>query len=174
MDHIGALAAEQDTQFLQSCFVDTGAYALAQAAGDNRVIIVGRTGTGKSAILRMLESQHGTRVVRIEPENIALTYVSNSTVLNFFADIGVNLDPFFKLLWRHVITVELLNHHFQDRNDHCPKESDMRAFAIALTLCLRWLGDSCLHGSARQGLYSKGRVGFKVNALLGGNCIHMC
>ena len=25
-DHIGALAAEQDTQFLQSCFVDTGAY----------------------------------------------------------------------------------------------------------------------------------------------------
>ena len=64
----------------------------------------------------MLESQHDSRVVRIEPENLALTYVSNSTVLKFFADIGVNLDPFFKLLWRHVITVELLNHHFQDRN----------------------------------------------------------
>ena len=116
-DHIGALAAEQDTQFLQSCFVDTGAYELAQAADDNRVIIVGRTGTGKSAILQMLESQHGSQVVRIDPETLALTYVSNSTVLNFFAEIGVNLDPFFKLLWRHVITVELLNHHFQDRND---------------------------------------------------------
>ena len=116
-DHIGALAAEQDTQFLQSCFVDTGAYDLAQAADDIRVIIVGRTGTGKSAILQILESQHGSRVVRIEPENLALTYVSNSTVLNFFTDIGVNLDPFFKLLWRHVITVELLNRHFQDRTD---------------------------------------------------------
>ena len=116
-DHIGALAAEQDTQFLQSCFVDTGAYELVKAADDNRVIIVGRTGTGKSAILQMLESQHSGRVVRIEPDNLALTYVSNSTVLNFFTDIGVNLDPFFKLLWRHVITVELLNHHFQDRND---------------------------------------------------------
>ena len=115
-DHIGALAAEQDTQFLESCFVDTGAYALAQAADDNRVIIVGRTGTGKSAILRMLESRHRNRVIRIEPENLALAYVSNSTVLSFFSDIGVNLDPFFKLLWRHVITVELLNHHLQDPN----------------------------------------------------------
>ena len=119
-DHIGALAAEQDTQFLESCFVDTGAYELAQADDDNRVIVVGRTGTGKSALLRMLESKHARQVVRIEPENLALAYVSNSTILNFFADIGVNLDPFFKLLWRHVITVELLNHHFQGRNDQSP------------------------------------------------------
>ena len=87
-DRIGALAAEQDSQFLQSCFVDTGAYELAQAADDNRVIIVGRTGTGKSAILRMLESNHRSRVVRIEPETLALAYVSNSTVLNSLQTLG--------------------------------------------------------------------------------------
>ena len=115
-DHIGALAAEQDAQFLQSCFVDTGAYELAQSGEDTRVIVVGRTGTGKSALLRMLELRHAPRVIRIQPENLALTYVSNSTVLKFFEHNGVNLDPFFKLLWRHVITVELLNHHFQRQN----------------------------------------------------------
>ena len=109
------MAAEQDTEFLPSCFVDTGAYDLAQTGHDNRIIIVGRTGTGKSAVLQTLETQYAKKVIRIEPENLALTYVSNSTILNFFAHIGVNLDPFFKLLWRHVITVELLNHHFQDR-----------------------------------------------------------
>ena len=114
-DHVGTMAAEQDTEFLPSCFVDTGAYDLAQTGHDNRIIIVGRTGTGKSAVLQTLETQYAKKVIRIEPENLALTYVSNSTILNFFAHIGVNLDPFFKLLWRHVITVELLNHHFQDR-----------------------------------------------------------
>ena len=82
-DHIGALAAEQDAQFLQSCFVDTGAYELAQSGDDTRVIVVGRTGTGKSAILRMLELRHAQQVIRIQPENLALTYVSNSTVLIF-------------------------------------------------------------------------------------------
>lgn len=114
-DHVGTMAAEQDTEFLPSCFVDTGAYDLAKTGHDNRIIIVGRTGTGKSAVLQTLEMQYANKVIRIEPENLALTYVSNSTILNFFAQIGVNLDPFFKLLWRHVITVELLNHHFQDR-----------------------------------------------------------
>ena len=111
------MAAEQDTEFLPSCFIDTGAYDLAKKGHDNRIIIVGRTGTGKSALLQTLETQHAKNVIRIEPETLALTYVSNSTLLNFFARIGVNLDPFFKLLWRHVITVELLNHHFQDRPD---------------------------------------------------------
>ena len=30
-------------------------------------------------------------------------------------DVGVNLDPFFKLLWRHVFTVEILNKYFENR-----------------------------------------------------------
>jgi hypothetical protein len=38
--------------------------------------------------------------------------VSNSTILKFVAELGVDLDIFFKLLWRHVFTVELLKKHF--------------------------------------------------------------
>ena len=114
-DNVGAMAAEQDSEFLPDCFVDTGDYALVKKGDDNRIVIVGRTGAGKSAVLQMLEKHYAQKVVRIEPEKLALTYVSNSTILNFFSRIGVNLDPFFKLLWRHVITVELLNHHFRDK-----------------------------------------------------------
>ena len=88
-----AMAAEQDADFLESCFVDTGAYTLVKDANDHRVILVGRTGTGKSALLQMLEQDSPRSVVRIVPETLALTYVSNSTILNFFAQIGVNLDP---------------------------------------------------------------------------------
>ena len=37
---------------------------------------------------------------------------SNSNILSFFHSLGVNLDLFFQLLWRHVLCVELLNHHY--------------------------------------------------------------
>lgn len=59
-----------------------------------------------------MKETKGDFVIKISPENLALTYVSNSNILNYFSELGVNLDPFFKLLWRHVLTVELLDHHF--------------------------------------------------------------
>jgi len=111
-DQIGAAGAEEDAEFLHSCFVDTGDLALLENLSDHRVIVVGRTGSGKSALLAKLADGKGENAISISPESLALTYVTNSTVLNFFTGLGVNLDPFFKLLWRHVLTVELLSHHF--------------------------------------------------------------
>lgn len=113
-DHIGVASAEQDTEFLRQCFVDTGELALLQDLEDHHHIVLGRTGSGKSALLWKLKEQNPESVIEIEPDNLALTYVSNSTILQFFSGLGVNLDPFFKLLWRHVLTVELLNRHFSD------------------------------------------------------------
>lgn len=110
-DHIGAADAEHDTEYLQNCFVDTGDLRILEDESDHRQILLGRAGSGKSALLEKLKWSHGEQVIAIEPENLALTYVSNSTVLQFFSDLGVNLDPFFKLLWRHVLTVEILNRH---------------------------------------------------------------
>ena len=117
------MAAEQDTDFLPACFIDTGDYDLVKTGNDKRIIVLGRTGSGKSAALQMLERHYPQQVIKIAPENLALAYVSNSTILKFFAGLGVNLDPFFKLLWRHVITVELLSHHFRDRID--PKSPNL-------------------------------------------------
>jgi hypothetical protein len=111
-DQIGAAGAEED-EFLSSCYVDTGDLSLLKNLNDRRSIVLGRTGTGKSALLAKLEEVKTDHVIRIFPENLALTYVSNSTILNYVASLGVNLDPFFKLLWRHVLTVEILLRQFQ-------------------------------------------------------------
>lgn len=116
-DSIGAAAAEDDGEFLQSCFVDTGALPILQDISDRRIIVLGRTGAGKSALLTILEQYEPQEVIRIRPEHLALTYVANSTILNFFSSVGVNLDPFFKLLWRHVLVVEILTRHFQQSAD---------------------------------------------------------
>ena len=110
-DVIGTAGAEEDEEFLRDCFVDTGDLDIVQDPGDKRIVILGRTGSGKSALLMALEERE-SNVVSLLPENLALGYISNSTILKFFENLGVNLDPFFKLLWRHVLTVEILTRHF--------------------------------------------------------------
>ncbi len=111
-DQIGAADAEVD-EYLTSCFVDTGDLSLLANISDRRQILLGRTGSGKTALLARLQEVRGEHVIKISPDNLALTYVSNSTILNFFSGLGVNLDPFFKLLWRHVFTVEILGDYFR-------------------------------------------------------------
>jgi hypothetical protein len=103
---IGAAAAEEDTKFLSECFVDNGDLEPLADCRDRRRIILGRTGAGKSALLRRLIDE--TNAIVINPEILSFNYLTNSTILRLFLEAGVKLDLFFKLLWRHVFTVELL------------------------------------------------------------------
>ena len=111
-DRIGAASAEDDNQFLKECFVQTDEYEVLKDIEDIRQIVLGRTGSGKSALFERLKTELPEHVISIEPQELALTYVSNSPVIRYFSEIGVNLDPFYKLLWRHVLTVEVLRQHF--------------------------------------------------------------
>ena len=103
---IGAAAAEEDSRFLAECFVDNGDLEPLADCSDRRRIVLGRTGAGKSALLqRLIEAK---KAIVINPETLSFNYLTNSTILQFFLEAGVKLDLFFKLLWRHVFTVELL------------------------------------------------------------------
>jgi hypothetical protein len=55
-DSIGAAGAEDD-DFLDDCFVDTGALDLLSNISDRRLILLGRTGAGKSALLTVSGSR---------------------------------------------------------------------------------------------------------------------
>lgn len=109
---IGAADAEDDDKFLKSCFVDTGDLQSLRDCNDPKRIVIGRTGAGKSALLRQLRDSE-EHVVELPPETLSLSYISNSDVLKFFEKAGVKLDIFYQLLWRHVFAVELIKTKFK-------------------------------------------------------------
>lgn len=114
---VGEADAENDKKFLEDCFVDIGDFEVLEDTDAPQSIVLGRTGIGKSALLEQLE-KNSERVIRIEPEELALRHVSNSTILNFFEGLGVNLDIFYSLLWQHTLAVELIKHKY---NIDCPQ-----------------------------------------------------
>ena len=48
---------------------------------------------------------------------MSLRFLSNSTILKYFNSIGVNLNLFYKVLWKHIFIVELLKMYFKEDHD---------------------------------------------------------
>ncbi len=112
---IGAADAESDGTFLDECFVDNGDLDALMDCDNPKCIVLGRTGAGKTALLLQVQKQC-EHVVELSPEALALSYVNNSQVLRFFEEAGVQLDVFYALLWRHILTVELLKLRYEINN----------------------------------------------------------
>lgn len=121
-DNIGSPEAESDEANLAECFVDTGDFEILRDLNEPKRILVGRTGAGKSALIRTLivEEDH---VIPLRPEDLALNYLANSSVLRFFEEAGTHLDVFYQLLWKHVLAVELIRYKYKITN-----ESSQRTF----------------------------------------------
>ena len=102
------MSAEDDERFLRECFVETSDIVEVLDVQSTRCIALGRTGVGKSAMLWNVEKKC-SNVRRIDPEALSLSYISNSTILNFFEELDVDLDIFYQLLWRHVLAIELID-----------------------------------------------------------------
>lgn len=119
---LGASDAEADQKFLAECFIDSGDIEQLLDLNSSKRIIVGRTGAGKSALIHQM-SVRAENCIALDLESLTLSYVSNSDIIRFFEDLGVNLDIFYTLLWRHVFTVELLKKRF-----NLDKEEQQRSF----------------------------------------------
>lgn len=112
-DSFGANDAADDKDFLDTCFVDTGDFSVLESMSDARCLILGRTGVGKTALLTKIKETKGDRVIRVDPEAMAMQHISNSTIINYLDEMDIDLNTFFKLLWRHALCVEIFIHHFK-------------------------------------------------------------
>lgn len=123
---IGNISAENDDDFLFNCFVDSKALSIALDINSPGSIISGRTGSGKTAILRYIEKHK--KVARIEPTEMALEYISNSDIFRFLFDIGADLDILFQTIWKHVLCIE----YIRLRNDISDRSNSKKWFSHSI------------------------------------------
>lgn len=108
---LGGQQAEADP-LLEAAFYPTSQYKAISATDDPRCFLIGRTGSGKSALLRQLQADHEGHVIRIAPEDLALTYVADLQSVRWLDQQGVHLDPLFIALWKHVLLIEIIRHRY--------------------------------------------------------------
>jgi hypothetical protein len=109
---LGGEQAEADP-LLRDAFYASGHYSAVVSREDPRCFVIGRTGSGKSAILQQLELEHPSHVIRITPEDLALPYVSDLGIINLLTGQGVHMDSLFIALWKHVLLVEIIKHRYK-------------------------------------------------------------
>jgi hypothetical protein len=110
--NLGGEQAETDS-LLQRAFFDSGDFEATTSHSDPRCFLIGRTGSGKSALLQRLEDTLPDHVIRINPEDLSLPYITELGAIQYLASLNVHLDPLFIALWKHVLLVEIVRHRYK-------------------------------------------------------------
>jgi hypothetical protein len=103
---VGALSAEHD-ELLSKVFVDVGHLMALMDGKRPHFLVLGRTGSGKSALLDEIKRK-AEHVSQLDPEELSMQYLHNSPVLKTISNWNVSLEVFYKYLWRHVCILELI------------------------------------------------------------------
>jgi hypothetical protein len=113
---IGKLEAETDS-FLNECFYESDVFkgivdfnSTESNPDFTRRIIVGRTGSGKTALLKKISGSKGVTVHdTIEAENTVFEHINNNVFISELMSKGVDLRVFYKSLWLHILLVKVIN-----------------------------------------------------------------
>lgn len=122
--NIGNSSAEADDEFLFECFFDHPALSVLNDLSSSKIFASGRTGIGKTALLRMIEKSN-ENVSVVDLTELALNYVANSDIIQFLHALDIDLDLFYQTLWKHVLCIEYIRQRFKVNN----VESSQSAFS---------------------------------------------
>nr|ELR5100473.1 DNA repair protein [Providencia rettgeri] len=114
-DEIGKLEAESDS-YLDYCFYETNIFkgimnfdSSEKNPDFTKRIIVGRTGSGKSALLRKILDDGSIKIYdKIEAENTIFEHVKNNVFISSLSDRGIDLRVFYKSLWLHALLIKVI------------------------------------------------------------------
>lgn len=116
-ESIGSADARDDA-FLKTCFIELGLLDTVLSMDDARYIVVGRTGSGKSAIARQVLEKN-ERAIELDLRQLAINHLANNELLQNLQNAGVKLNNFYALLWQHIFICELINMYLRPTNsDH--------------------------------------------------------
>ncbi len=112
--NIGNLDAENDDSFLKENFICTSEYEELKDFSNNKMILLGRTGSGKTALVKKIEEDSDSYII-IQPSKFALEYITNVPVVAKLKSEGVNLEVFYKFLWLHEIISKIILKHLDEK-----------------------------------------------------------
>ena len=55
--------------------------------------------------------------IKLSPHDLSLNFIATNKVIAFFEEAGVNLSPFYILLWKHLLVVELIKEKYQIKDE---------------------------------------------------------
>jgi hypothetical protein len=105
--NVGQNGAENDDEFLFKCFVDHPAYSELVNVNTPSTFLLGSTGAGKTAILRMINKLE-ENVSDLVVHDMAMNHIANSDTILFLKSLDVDLNLFFQALWKHVFCIEYI------------------------------------------------------------------
>ena len=123
--NIGEIDAMRDSDYLQNCFIQTEQYQMLKSKDGIKSILVGRTGTGKTAYMYQIQNflnNEKFKSIEINVEDEFLEYLTNLAWLKKFSeDKKININLFFKNLWKHILTVRLIKTEFSNKQNFLSK-----------------------------------------------------
>lgn len=124
--NIGQNGAENDDEFLFRCFVDHPAYEQITNIDSPSTFLLGSTGAGKTAILRMISRQE-ENVSELIVHDMAMNHIAYNDTILFLKTLDVDLTLFFQALWKHVFVIEYIKValHAKDRGQFNFKLSNL-------------------------------------------------
>jgi len=117
---IGTIDAERDI-FLQEYFLETQIFNDLICFDENdfsftKRVIVGRTGSGKTALLKKINSLPKMTSVSVEAESMIFEHIKNNIFINTLIENNIDIRIFYKSLWLHVLLIKVLELSFPKDN----------------------------------------------------------
>lgn len=110
--NIGTGMAENDGDFLKKCFLETPEYETLLNFDDKKMVLLGRTGSGKTALLKILLENKDIVPIEIKPSTFVMQYISNIPFIRTMKEANLNLSVFYKFLWMHEIISNIIKQYF--------------------------------------------------------------
>lgn len=76
----------------------------------------GRTGAGKSAIIKRIETEKGEKNVSLlSLKSISMNFLSNSDIISFLNKKKANLYLIFQIMWEHILISEYIKLKYDEK-----------------------------------------------------------
>ncbi len=109
---IGTIDAERDI-FLDDYFLETQVFNDLTCFDEDdfsftKRVIVGRTGSGKTALLKKINALSNIKSSSVEAESMIFEHIKNNVFINGLIANSIDIRVFYKSLWLHVLLIKII------------------------------------------------------------------